>query len=321
MSSEFALTGETCDDRAVTATFLIAGEALTDIVVDADGARREHPGGSPLNVAVALSRLGHAAHLLTRIGRDDRGEAIRAHLADSGVALTPGSSVDAPTSTAQATLDPTGAATYTFDLVWDPDPSGLPEQVNAVHTSSLAAVMDPGAATVVDVLRRTRDRATISYDPNARPTLMGDPAAVRERVEAAVANAADTTAEASDEDVAWLYGIDDVEDVVASWLAHGPALTVMTRGGEGAVAFARSGRVQVSPVTVEAVDTVGAGDTFSAGVLDALAAKGLLGADHREQLAAVPSDDLATVLRRAASLAAITVSRAGANPPWSHELT
>ncbi|GAA1488976.1 carbohydrate kinase family protein [Brachybacterium sacelli] len=303
----------------MTATFLIAGEALTDIVVDADGARREHPGGSPLNVAVALSRLGHAAHLLTRIGRDDRGEAIRAHLAESGVALTPGSSVDAPTSTAQATLDPTGAATYTFDLVWDPDPSGLPEQVDAVHTSSLAAVMVPGAATVVDVLRRTRDRATISYDPNARPTLMGDPAAVRERVEANIALS--DVVKASDEDVAWLYGTDDVEDVVASWLAHGPALTVMTRGGEGAVAFARSGRVQVSPVTVKAVDTVGAGDTFSAGVLDALAAKGLLGADRREQLAAIPSDDLATVLRRAASLAAITVSRAGANPPWSHELT
>lgn len=319
MLPAFAPAGETCDDRRVTATFLIAGEALTDIVVDADGARREHPGGSPLNVAVALSRLGHDAHLLTRIGRDDRGDAIRAHLADSGVELTPGSTVDAPTSTAQATLDATGAATYTFDLVWDPDPAGLPSPVDAVHTSSIAAVTDPGAATVMDVLRRTRDHATISYDPNVRPTLMGEAALVRERVEANIALS--DVVKASDEDVAWLYDTDDVEDVVASWLDRGPALTVMTRGGDGAVGFAGSGRVQVSPVVVEAVDTVGAGDTFSAGILDALAAKGLLGADRREPLAAMPSDDVATVLRRASSLAAITVSRAGANPPWSHELT
>lgn len=233
--------------------------------------------------------------------------------------LTPGSTVDAPTSTAQATLDATGAATYTFDLVWDPDPAGLPSSVDAVHTSSIAAVTDPGAATVMDVLRRTRDRATISYDPNARPTLMGEAEPVRERVEANIALS--DVVKASDEDVAWLYGTDDVEDVVASWLEMGPALTVMTRGDDGAVGFAGSGRVQVSPVVVEAVDTVGAGDTFSAGILDALAAKGLLGADRREPLAAIPSDDVATVLRRASSLAAITVSRAGANPPWSHELT
>ncbi len=126
---------------------------------------------------------------------------------------------------------------------------------------------------------------------------------------------------ASDEDVAWLYGTEDVEDVAASWRDLGPSLTVLTRGGDGAVAFSASGRVQVAPVRVEVVDTVGAGDTFSAGILDALAAKGLLGADRREMLAAIPSDDLATVLRRAAALSAITVSRAGANPPWSHELT
>lgn len=314
----FAQTGETCNDRAVTARFLIAGEALTDIVVEADGSRREHPGGSPLNVAVALSRLGHDAHLLTRIGPDPRGDAIRAHLADSGVQLTSGSSVQDRTSTAEATLDADGAATYTFDLVWDPDPSGLPGEVDAVHTSSIAAVMSPGATTIEDVLRRSRDRSTISYDPNARPTLMGDPASVRGQVEANIALS--DVVKASDEDVAWLYGTDDLEDVVASWLHQGPSLVVMTRGGEGAVGFNGSGRVQVAPVVVDAVDTVGAGDTFSAGILDALAAKSLLGAEHREQLSTLPSDEIASVLRRAAILASITVSRAGANPPWSHEL-
>src|SRR5699024_125658 len=157
-----------CDDRPVTATFLIVGEALTDIVVDAGGNRREHPGGSPLNVAVALGRLGHRCHLLTHIGCDERGDAIRDHLAESHVVLTAASTGDHPTSTAAATLDASGAATYEFDLTWDPDPAGLPEQVQAVHASSIAAVLDPGARTVTEVLRRCRATSTISYDPNVR---------------------------------------------------------------------------------------------------------------------------------------------------------
>ncbi|MDV3295793.1 MAG: carbohydrate kinase [Brachybacterium paraconglomeratum] len=303
----------------MTARILIAGEALTDIVVDADGGRREHPGGSPLNVAVALSRLGHDAHLLTAIGDDARGDAIRAHLDESGVQLTPASVRPGRTSTAEAVLDAHGAATYTFDLTWDPDTAGLPEAPDAVHTSSIAAVLEPGATTLSALLRSARGSSTISYDPNARPTLMGAPEDVRARIEENIALS--DVVKASDEDVAWLYGTEDVEDVAASWRDLGPSLTVLTRGGDGAVAFSASGRVQVAPVQVEVVDTVGAGDTFSAGILDALAAKGLLGADRREMLAAIPSDDLATVLRRAAALSAITVSRAGANPPWSHELT
>ncbi|MFD4007149.1 carbohydrate kinase [Brachybacterium paraconglomeratum] len=303
----------------MTARILITGEALTDIVVDADGGRREHPGGSPLNVAVALSRLGHDAHLLTAIGDDARGDAIRAHLDESGVQLTPASVRPGRTSTAEAVLDAHGAATYTFDLTWDPDTAGLPEAPDAVHTSSIAAVLEPGATTLSALLRSARGSSTISYDPNARPTLMGAPEDVRARIEENIALS--DVVKASDEDVAWLYGTEDVEDVAASWRDLGPSLTVLTRGGDGAVAFSASGRVQVAPVQVEVVDTVGAGDTFSAGILDALAAKGLLGADRREMLAAIPSDDLATVLRRAAALSAITVSRAGANPPWSHELT
>src|SRR5699024_7081696 len=333
-----------CDDRPVTATFLIVGEALTDIVVDAGGNRREHPGGSPLNVAVALGRLGHRCHLLTHIGCDERGDAIRDHLAESHVVLTAASTGDHPTSTAAATLDASGAATYEFDLTWDPDPAGLPEQVQAVHASSIAAVLDPGARTVTEVLRRCRATSTISsdpnerptlvgtraavldpgartvtevlrrcratstisYDPNVRPALMGTRAAVRERVEANIALS--DVVKASDEDIAWLYDTDDLEDVVASWRELGPGLTVMTRGAEGAVGFSSGGRVQVAPVVVDAVDTVGAGDTFSAGILDALAARGLLGAAQREELHAMPADDVATVLRRASGLAAITVS-------------
>lgn len=303
----------------MTARFLTVGEALTDIVVAADGSTNEFPGGSPLNVAVALGRLGHDSTLLTQIGDDERGAAIRRHLEESRVALTAGSIGERRTSTAKATLDEHGAATYDFDLEWAPSAEGAPEGVDAIHTSSIAAVLTPGADTVLQIIDAHRDTAIVSYDPNARPTLMGDPAAARTRVEQVIARA--DIVKSSDEDVTWMYGTDDVEDVVASWREKGPAITVLTRGGEGAIGFSGGGRVQVSPVTVTVADTVGAGDTFSAGILDALADKNLVGAEHRAELRAMPADDLAGVLRRAAKLAAITVSRSGANPPWAHELT
>ncbi len=271
-----------------------------------------------MNVAVALGRLGHTSHLLTQIGQDERGDRIREHLDASHVLLTPGSGTAQRTSTAEATLDSTGAASYVFDLDWDPDPSGLPEAIDAVHTSSIAAALAPGAQTVATVLEQCASTATISYDPNARPDLMGDPVRTREQVDTIIARA--DVVKSSDEDVAWLYDTEDVEDVVASWLRHGVSLAVLTRGGEGAVGFTAAGRVPVEPVRVEVADTVGAGDTFSAGILDALAGLQLLGADKREQLRAITAEDTATVLQRAARLAAVTVSRSGANPPWSHEL-
>lgn len=303
----------------VTARFLTVGESLTDIVVRSSGERAEHPGGSPMNVAVALGRLGHDSHLLTRIGSDARGAAIRRHVEDSHVTLTPGSIDERATSTATATLRADGSADYVFDLAWDPDPRGLPDRVDALHTSSIAAVLDPGAATVAEVVARFGSDATISYDPNARPDLMGDPVRARALIEALIARA--HVVKSSDEDVAWLYGTDDVEDVVASWRTLGPAITVLTRGGEGATGFCADGRVPVAPVRVDVADTVGAGDTFSAGILHALAGRDLLGAARAQALEAIGTAGLTEVLELAASLAAITVSRAGANPPWAAELT
>lgn len=318
LSPLFAPIRETWDDRPVTARFLTVGEALTDIVVETDGTRTEHPGGSPLNVAIALGRLGHESLLLTRIGEDARGAEIAAHLERSRVELVPGSVGPEPTSTAEAVLDATGAAAYAFDLSWDPHPAQEPAGFRALHTSSIAAVLEPGARLIRELVARARATATISYDPNARPSLMGDAARSRALIEEMIAQA--DVVKASDEDVEWLYGSEDVEDVVASWRELGPSLTVLTRGGSGSVGFAAGGRVQVAPQKVSVVDTVGAGDTFSAGILDALAHRDLLGADRREQLRALPADDLAAILRRASALAAVTVSRAGANPPWAHEL-
>lgn len=294
------------------------GESLTDIVVRPGGETAEHPGGSPMNVAVALGRLGHPSHLLTRIGTDARGAAIREHVEHSGVQLTPGSIGERPTSTARAMLKADGSADYTFDLTWDPDPRGLPDAVDAVHTSSIAAVLDPGAATVAAVLAQYGPTATLSYDPNARPDLMGDPTRTRVLVEALIARC--HVVKSSDEDVEWLYGTDDVEDVVSSWRDLGPTLTVLTRGGDGAVGFTAAGRIQTPSVRVDVADTVGAGDTFSAGILHALAERDLLGAERAEALASCPRDEMERVLAEASRLAAITVSRPGADPPWASEL-
>jgi fructokinase len=303
----------------VNTSFLTVGEALTDIVVQAGRETREYPGGSPLNVAVALGRLGHTSHLLTRIGDDPRGHQIRAHLEESHVQLTEGSIGPWSTSTALAQLDENNAATYVFDLVWEPDPRGLPEGVDAVHTSSIGAVVSPGRDTVSDVIDHYRPTATISYDPNARPDLMGTPESTRPHVEFLVARA--DVVKSSDEDVAWLYGTDDIEDVAASWKASGPAIVAITRGADGMVAFGPTGRIEVPSRKVTVADTVGAGDTFSAGILHALSGHELLGATHRERLQSVGAQTLQDVLETAARMAAITVSRPGANPPWANELS
>ena len=157
-------------------------------IVQAERARTKPPQAARITELVAI-RQDQLRELTALLNYEEvRGlvARIRAHLEASGVRLTSGSSVPAPTSTALARLDANGAATYEFDLLWDPRPVGLPECVDAVHTSSIAAVLEPGAATVLDVLHRHRETATISYDPNARPTLMGDPGLVRAQVEATI---------------------------------------------------------------------------------------------------------------------------------------
>lgn len=276
-----------------------------------------------MNVAVALGRLGHESHLLTSIGDDDRGRVIRDHLATSHVVLTPGSTRAPSTSTALAKLDHRGAATYTFDLAWNPTLEALPENLDAVHSGSIAAVMTPGATAVAEFLDRAAESALISYDPNVRPALMGDPARARESIEAMISRA--DVVKASDEDIAWLYDLDPadgdaLEETVDSWRGLGPNLTVMTRGGEGAVAFHRTGRHTATPVRVDVADTVGAGDTFSAGLIDGLLLHGVAGQSARTRLQGLDSSTLGRILDHAARLAAVTVSRAGANPPWASEI-
>ncbi|MGM7422243.1 PfkB family carbohydrate kinase, partial [Cellulosimicrobium sp. CpK407] len=161
--------------------------------------------------------------------------------------------------------------------------------------------------------------ATITYDPNARPALMGDPADARARIEALVALA--DVVKVSDEDLAWLVPGTDPVAVARDWLALGPALVVVTYGGEGALALTAAGEQRVTAPRVEVVDTVGAGDSFMGALLDGLWDAGLLGADRRDALRAVDTATLTRLLERCAAVAAVTVSRAGANPPRRAELT
>jgi fructokinase len=291
---------------------LVVGEALVDIVRRPDGTSAEHPGGSPANVALGLARLGRPTRLLTRIGDDERGDEVREHLVASGVRLEPGSIIHGPTSTAAATLNAAGAATYEFALDWDLPATVDLGSASALHAGSIAAFLPPGGDAVVALLERAAGTVTVSYDPNARPRLMGDPVQARSRVDRIVASA--DLVKASDEDLAWLAPGEALEAVATGWLERGPAVVVITCGGGGSFAVTRQGRVDIPAPAVDVVDTVGAGDSFMAALIDHLGTVGLLGAARREALRAASTDVVA------GRVAAITCSRAGANPPTRAEL-
>ncbi|MFJ8252452.1 carbohydrate kinase [Streptomyces sp. NPDC094466] len=296
---------------------LVVGECVADIVRLPDEAPRVHPGGSPANVAYGLARLGHRAVLLTQLGPDGNGRLIREHLASGGVDVrTDGST--APTPSAVVTLDGAGQAGYAFDVSWTLAPVAVEPAPAHVHTGSIGAVAEPGSATVLDLVRAARATATVSYDPNVRPALMGDHAAAVRRVEECVGLS--DLVKASDEDLEWLYPGEEPERVAARWLERGPAVVLVTRGGAGALAVLPGGRITAGAPPVDVVDTVGAGDAFMSGTLHALAAHGLLGPGGRDRLHAVDRDIVADVQRHAIASAAVTVSRAGANPPGADEL-
>jgi fructokinase len=299
---------------------LVVGEALIDVVIRPGAEPVEHVGGSPANVAVGLARLGHDVRFATRVGDDARGTRIRKHLTGHGVRLTEESAAQGPTSVAEAHLDASGAATYTFDLRWDLPSAPLPESVEHVHTGSIATVLEPGADAVLAGLREAQDRATVSYDPNIRPSIMGDPVTVRERVEQIVALS--DIVKASDEDLALLYPGAGVPEVLRRWARLGPALTVVTRGAEGVVfGVAGSGEVASAPTrATSVVDTVGAGDSFMAGLLSGLASLELTGAAAPPRLRAATLSQVRPAIDRALATSAATVSRAGAYAPTLDEV-
>ncbi|MFC4786995.1 carbohydrate kinase family protein [Nocardioides sp. MAHUQ-72] len=297
---------------------LVVGEALVDIVNAADGDIKEYAGGSAANVAVALARLGRPVRFATSFADDEHGRLIGAHLEDAGVRLASDPGAVERTSTAEATIGVDGAADYEFDLEWRLNPVTDESEPLVVHTCSLGAVLAPGADDVFALLDRLRAVATISYDVNARPAITGTGPDLVDRVER-MAGIADLV-KASDEDLEALYPQLDLVKAARRLLSLGPTAVVVTRGGEGATWVGSDEVVDVASREVEVADTIGAGDTFGAALLDALWEAGRLGAQQRESLAGLGREEIERLLGHAAHAAAVTVSRPGADPPYRHEL-
>lgn len=293
----------------------VVGESLVDLVGAADGRTfTAHPGGSPANVALGLARLGLPVSLHTALGRDHFGRLVTDHLRRDGVRLPDSSYTDAPTGLAVAVLDAAGVASYDFRLGWDPGPLRLPAEVRCLHTGSLATTLAPGRAAVEDLVRRVREQVTVSFDPNVRPALAGDRGAARERVERLVGLS--HLVKVSEEDLSWLRPGKDAEGVALEWVQLGAQLVVVTLGAAGALAVAAGASAPLTRPAreVDVVDTVGAGDAFTAGLLSWLSAGGWLeGAGRR--LAGISAAELGAALDRAALVAALTCARAGADPP------
>jgi fructokinase len=290
---------------------LVVGEALVDIVVPPNSEPTLAPGGSPLNVAVGLARLGVTTELVTEIGDDDLGGIVEVHLDSSHVWLAEDSVVEGRrTNTATARLDEYGAAAYAFDLRWELGPRPLPSDFDAVHVGSLGAALSPGRESVARIAHQAaRAGLIVSIDPNVRPALTPD----RDELWAGLQQIFELAqlVRLSDEDLAFLRPGEPVESVAGELLRGTTAVVVVTAGGRGAVAFSDHGRAEQPSPVVEVVDTVGAGDSFMAALIAIALETGLDDLDDRR---------LSGYLEAAHTAAAVTVSRRGADPPWRTEL-
>lgn len=300
---------------------LVVGESLVDIVVRSDGRRSEHPGGSPANVAVGLGRLGHPVMLATSLGDDERGRVVREALERSQVKLAPLSVGPAPTSTATAWLDARGAARYDFDITWDPQGLDAIPVGPLLHTGSIAAYLGPGADAVEELVKRASSTALVTFDPNIRPRLLDDRDAVLARLTRLVAYCG--VVKVSDEDLDWLYPGIAPTAVARNWIALGAGLVVITAGARGSFAVHAAGEVHVASSTTPVIDTVGAGDSYMSGLIDAMTTTGLVSSGGDDPAAGVRDlslSDLRSYMHHANISAAITVGRAGAEPPTRDEL-
>lgn len=287
----------------------VIGEALVDIVT-VDGVTSELPGGSPANVAYGLGRLGIDVALLSHLAHDARGTAILRHIENSGARVSMESMTAERTSSAAATLDETGAASYVFDIDWALPRVIAPPASRIIHTGSIASFLEPGATRVRELIAAAAADVIVTYDPNIRPGIIGARVAATEAFEKMASLA--TLVKLSDEDAGWLYPDLTIDEILALILELGPSLAVATRGGEGSILTSRLARIELAAEPVTVVDTIGAGDTYMASLLYSL-----LELDSRE----FSADVLLSIGRRAAVSAGITVSRSGAALPSQAEVT
>jgi fructokinase len=303
----------------------VIGESLVDVITHPHKAGTPtaiRPGGSPLNVAIGCARLGMMTNLITHYAEDRYGRMIEEHLTANGVAALVGG--HAPTSVATANIDHAGVARYTFAITWDLNGASLPalaavESSRHVHAGSIATVLPPGRDTVYTLLEAARGHATISYDPNCRPAISRDVDSTRRDIERFVA--ASDIVKASNEDLEWLYPDRTLDQTAQAWLKLGAAMVAVTRGADGPAITNGRTMVQVPAREIEVADTVGAGDSFMAGLISWLGTRNLLGAASRAKLKDLSPQALRNLLNYANGAASITCSRPGADPPWARELS
>jgi fructokinase len=294
----------------------VAGEVLIDLIPEGVD-RKPVVGGGPANAAKALSKLGIDTQFIDGISSDQYGQMAKNELVSAGVKLDYVKYSDKPTCLAIVSLIDSRSVTYefvientaTFDFTseWLPNP-----QTNRpllLHIGTLATVIEPGASVLFEWAQSVAKVAPIVFDPNIRPAVVSDRAHYVAQVERWVAIS--SAVKVSDEDIKWLYPSLEILQVINAWLIKGPSLVVVTYGDKGITGYRKGAVVSVEAVKVKVADTVGAGDTVGAVLVEAIVKDGL---------DSLTGFRLETVLKRAAKAAAITVSRVGANPPTSEEL-
>lgn len=291
----------------------VVGEVLIDILPTGDVV-----GGGPANTAKALARLGYEVDFIDGISTDTYGVNARKDLTRDGVGLALSHISDKPTATATVRLDSTGAAryeffikgtaTFDFNASWLPDASML--KPSLLHIGTLASIIEPGAGVLFDWAVQVGEFAPIVFDPNIRPSVMSDPATYAATVEKWVSIS--SIIKLSDEDIKWLYPDETLDEVAHRWISGGVSCVVVTRGAHGLIGYTDHGMEEVNGAKVIVVDTVGAGDTVGAIIVEGVLAHSVAGLQGRV---------LNEVLYKAAVAAGITCSRAGAQPPYKHELT
>ena len=291
----------------------VVGEVLIDNLPTGDVV-----GGGPANTAKALARLGHDVDFIDGISSDGFGQLARKALLRDGVGLGHSLNSEKPTCTATVNLDSDGVASYefliddtaTFDFnsSWLPDPEILKPSV--LHIGTLATVIEPGASELFDWAIRVGEFAPIIFDPNIRPSVMGD----REKYSVSVEKwvSISSIVKVSDEDIKWLYPDETLDEVAHRWIAQGVGCVVITRGAHGVIGFTEHGMEEVDGAKIVVIDTVGAGDTVGAIIVEGVIAHSVAG---------LQGHVLNSILHKAAIAAGITCSHAGAQPPYKHELT
>ena len=294
----------------------VTGEVLIDLIPEGAD-RKPIVGGGPANTAKALSRLGIDTQFIDGISTDDFGQMAKGELVTSGVKLDYVKYSDKPTCLAIVSLSDSGTASYefvientaTFDFTSDWLPNPQTERPALLHIGTLATAIEPGASVLFEWAQSVAKVAPIVFDPNIRSAVMSDRKQYVMQVERWVYIS--SAIKVSDEDIRWLYPSLEIDQVVHNWLAKGPSLIVVTSGDKGLAGYRVGEKVIVDAVRVVVVDTVGAGDTAGAILVEAIVQDGL------NTLSGVR---LEMMLKRAAKAAAITVSRSGANPPTLKEI-